>query len=865
MATGNFPLLLFPNPTLADRSNLSGGAGTFHLPGIARQRARIAPQFGVLQHAFEAKRLKLQQVAPLENPELVLVLEIAGQVSDFAKAVAKIPGLEWLVEWAEEQIPADEDFYVDGAAGEAFDGRLFLLGSNQQALDQLLSLWNRYQADPSASFERGLNKFRNVFGHLRTIRHWSVADRIDQDVRRYWQGCIDEGLQVIRFEIEAWYFASAAKNASAAAEVTALVNGLGGQVLRSALIADIGYHGFLVELPGQAVAGVLDGATPELVLSDRIMFFRPKAQSITDGVSEESAMADTIVSQPSDKPPVVALLDGLPLQNHQRLQGRLRIDDPDGWEGNYEVKDRVHGTAMASLILNGELDADAHPLDRPLYVRPILRSDLTDSYNTRRREHTPDDVLLIDLVHRAVKRICEGDAGEGPAAPSVRIINLSVGDGARIFERVVSPWARLLDWLSVKYAVLFIVSAGNDGRSIRLPVASAALAGMGAPQRSALALKTMVAEDTGRRLLAPAEAINVLTVGALHADRSNPLISAGRHDLFELECPSPLSRVGHGFRRSVKPEILMPGGRALYRERMLADPHACTLEVVDAGAAPGHRVAMPPLPGGSLGDTAYTRGTSNAAALASRAAAQAYEVVESLRAQVDGAPAPIYDAVLLKAMLVHGARWGAWADKLLEERPDLAAIANANSRRVAQKDYLMRWLGYGAVDIDRALACTAERATLLGVGELQAEKAFVFSAPLPPSLAGKRAWRRLTVTLAWMSPINCGHQGYRTVRLWVAPPQDPLRVKRANSVHEKAALRGTVQHEVLEGEDAVAFVDGERFECKVNCAADAGAFSGTVRFALCVSLEVAVGSGIPVYQEVRDRIRPRVGIQPAAS
>ena len=191
------------------------------------------------------------------------------------------------------------------------------------------------------------------------------------------------------------------------------------------MIADIGYHGFLVELPAQAVAGVLDGATPELVLSDRIMFFRPKAQSITDGVAEESAMADAIVSQPSDKPPVVALLDGLPLQNHQRLQGRLRIDDPDGWEGNYEVKDRVHGTAMASLILNGELDADAQPLDRPLYVRPILRSDLTDSYNTRRRD-TQDDVL-IDLVHRAVKRICEGDAGEGPAAPSVRIINLSVG------------------------------------------------------------------------------------------------------------------------------------------------------------------------------------------------------------------------------------------------------------------------------------------------------------------------------------------------------------------------------------------------------------------------------------------------------
>lgn len=70
---------------------------------------------------------------------------------------------------------------------------------------------------------------------------------------------------------------------------------------------------------------------------------------------------------------------------------------------------------------------------------------------------------------------------------------------------------------------------------------------------------------------------------------------------------------------------------------------------------------------------------------------------------------------------------------------------------------------------------------------------------------------------------------------------------------------------MLEGEDALAFVDGDRFECKVNCAADAGLLAGTVRFALCVSLEVAVGSGIPVYQEIRDRIKPKVSILPSTS
>ena len=73
MATGNFPLLFFPEPTPADRSTLGGGGGSVHIPGIGRQRARIAPQLTVLQQAFDAKRLKLQQVAPLENPELILV------------------------------------------------------------------------------------------------------------------------------------------------------------------------------------------------------------------------------------------------------------------------------------------------------------------------------------------------------------------------------------------------------------------------------------------------------------------------------------------------------------------------------------------------------------------------------------------------------------------------------------------------------------------------------------------------------------------------------------------------------------------------------------------------------------------------
>ena len=53
----------FSRTYTADRNSLGGGGGSVRIPDIARQRARIAPQFAVLQQAFEAQRLKLQQTA----------------------------------------------------------------------------------------------------------------------------------------------------------------------------------------------------------------------------------------------------------------------------------------------------------------------------------------------------------------------------------------------------------------------------------------------------------------------------------------------------------------------------------------------------------------------------------------------------------------------------------------------------------------------------------------------------------------------------------------------------------------------------------------------------------------------------------
>lgn len=843
------PLLLFPTPSRTDRETRNSYIPQIQYPSATRQGQRLGPKFNTLQNAFDNQRLQLHGAIPQDNPELVLVLETIGPISSFVGAVKRISGLEWLLE-ADEFIDPDDDFYDRTHVEQALSGSLFLLGTNQQALVEIIALWQRYQENPSAKFERGFNAWKSVFEHLKDIRFWSPQDRLSQEVLAYWQDRLAADESLITFEIEAWCYSSSEKNTNATEELTSLIASLRGRVLSSALITEIGYHGFLVELPANAVRQIISDTPPALVLSERVMFFRPRGQAIAPSLGEQACLpaVPTVPSTVSGLP-VAALLDGLPLQNHPSLSGRLIVDDPDNWEAGYPAQDRVHGTAMASLIALGELDGPKVPLRRPIYARPILRPDPTD-FRSPREEITPIDVLLIDLVHRSVRRLFEGESDSPPAAPSIRVINLSVGDTQQPFNRTLSTWARLLDWLSHRYQVLFVVSAGNAPADLILDSPRDSLAAQRPEHRQQLALQAFFGDATSRRLISPSESINAITVGAAHMDAAPKTSIPGRYDLFPEQCVSPYSRIGHGFRRSVKPEIMMPGGRVLHKEKTLSASGVTEITLVNTPAGPGHRVATPPNAAGD--NTRYIRGTSNATALATRGAAQAYDVIELLRAGDSVRLPEKYDAVLLKALLAHGADWGQIEDSILRARPDL-------SDRRAQQDFITRFVGYGLADIERALTCTEQRATLIGVGELKDGEALEFQAPLPPSLIAQTVKRRLTITLAWFSPVNTRNAKYRTARLWIQPPGEALGASRAN-YEWRHVQRGTLQHEILEGTNALVFVDGERIIFKVNCSEDGGRITTPVSFALCVSLEIAEGVALPIYQEIRERVAPRVGV-----
>lgn len=849
------PLLLFPTPEVASRSSLDGGGGRFRKPTPQRQWERLSPMFNQLQAAFNTRRVEIQQNTAGIDPEQVLVIETVGSVDNFANAVKRIEGLEWMGELESDEIAPDQDFYDESNPEKELSGRLYLVMTNQRALDEMLSLWRRYQANQGMQFERGLTKFRDVFLHLKSIRRWDVQDRLlETGLIEIWREDLEyDGDRVIPFEAELWFRGSAESRQSRAGQVTGLVQQLGGRILSQSIIEGIAYHGLLAELPANAIRSIVKNPTTELVKCENVMFFRPVGQMVVGGRPQEGEVEVAAIEEMPlpDGDPVIALLDGVPLANHRLLAGRVQIDDPDNWEADYTASERVHGTSMASLIVHGDLNEGTAPLARPIYVRPIMKP--TPWPDTPGTEGVPEDCLAVDLIHRAVRRIFEGDQGDDPTAPRVKVINLSIGDRGRQFTQSMSPIARLLDWLSVKYGVLFVVSAGNHPASISLGISRDDFDSLQSSELEAATIRALYRDARHRKLLSPAESINCLTVGAVHHDASQVAHPGTRFDPFEQILPSPVSAFGSGYRRAVKPDIVFNGGKQWYR-LPLRPAELITIEPAIFRTPPGNKIASPSSLAGELTATSYSCGTSNATALISRAAGICYDSLQQIfneqAAEIDPRT---YEVPLLKAMLVHSCSWGDIGTRISE-----VLRTPENGRQLS--GLISRWMGYGMPQVDRVLDCTDQRATLLGFGQLSDGEAHVFRLPLPPSLGSRPEWRRLTVTLAWLSPISASTQKYRTASLWFETNNNGLAPTRTDA-DWRAVRRGTVQHEVFEGQRAEPFIDGDVIEIKVNCREDAGKIQNPIAYGVAVSLEVSEGVDIAVYDEIRTRIAPAIQIQ----
>lgn len=835
-----------------------GGAPEIHFPNAARQIRRLQPQFRALQQAFDAQRAHLAETAQGAQPEQVLVLEIVGTVDEFVNAVRRVRGLEWLAEWDAPELAADQDFYRNVADEGTVGGRLFLIMSNQAALDELLRLWRIFRYDPHARFDYGLQRFRRVFEQLHSIRPWGVADRLaETNALTRWEQQLALGPQTMRLEADLWFRSTDVARVEAVNRFTADIEMSNGRVLLQAVIAEIRYHGVLAEVPSGSMRSLVERQEYAAWLScNDVMVFAPVGQTIHE-VPEEEPLIEGPAPPPGapDRVPTVALFDGLPIENHVQLDGRLEVDDPDDVSPTYPVMSRIHGTSMASLIVHGDLEQPEPPLSRPVYVRPVMEP--FPEWFRRRGERMSESTLPLDLIHRAVIRLFEQDAG-GPVAPSVKIVNLALGDPDRVFDRALSPWARLLDWLAFRYRLIILVSAGNHGDLESGDPSNMLLDGTPL-EREAYVLRAVNRNARIRRLLSPAESVNSLTIGAEHADLSQSPAPGLSFDPYITQgMPSPVGGLGLGYRRAVKPEVLFPGGRQLFLEPPRNSGPPSLVQLAEQNAQPpGVLAARPGNAPGDIRALGYTRGTSVSTALASRTAALILEEITRLRQTTEFRDLdPQLDAVLVKALLVHCSTWGPGIASL---QSTLRPLAAANFR-----EHVARFVGYGIARPDRSLSCSPDRATLVRSGWLRTDESHLYDVPLPPSLSGKADWRRLIVTLAWLTPTNPASRNYRraVVSFVRIDHPDPLSIDR-REVDARAVSRGTVQHEVFDGAEATAYADGDRVRLRVDCREDAGGLEDPVPYGIAVTLEVRPGVGIPVYEEIQQRIRPAVRIRPA--
>ena len=814
-------------------------------------------------------------------PERALVLEIIGRPASFVKAAEKA-GLEWLAEEVallhgvteyfdiggdeyddEEAAPEAEEFnnllgvnLVANEPLEAFEdvteGRLYLGMPTVASFERLRRLWDAYAANEKAPEGDGV--WWDLFSHLHRIRPWNADDRVSDATRRRLRvERTRSPEEEVRIEVDLWYRFDPRHRDDAYDAFRTTIEAIGGEILDVIRIEEIRYHSALIRLPSSAVDAIVTGSGP-LAFSDQVMSIRPQSsfRFAIDEHNPESVEASSEVLQPADGKSIGAMIDGWPVENHALLRDRIDVIPLDVADSMAPVNTRFHGTAMASLILRGDGHFGAEPLSRVLKIVPVLESDDND-------ERPPIDKLPLGLIHRAVRELKEGTDGQPPSGPDVVIINHSICDEAFGFSGSVSPWARLLDHLSWKYKVLFVVSAGNIREPFDVldyPDAVQMRAATPDHRRAAI-LRAIDAAKSQRTIFAPAESVNALTVAAAHSDGSTDILPASLSDPYvSFSAPNINSGLGLGFGRSVKPDVMLPGGRQVAHPTMSG---VLRVRGHEAAAYFGQKVASPDPATGDVTMVRRSSGTSNAAALATRAGLLIGDVL-------DASPDPTGDGVpwharptaapVLKALIAHGASWGDVGIGMTDVHRSSMSLPRA-------KETVSRAIGYGHVDPSRIVSGDRKRVTLLGQDLIRKEQRHTWRIPLPFDLSSSAEFRRIVLTLAWLTPVKANSSTYRMIGLEMVggDGRSSIWEGAARASHQPSVAsskNGTLIHAVYEGKKAVPFDENGVFEINVQAVSRLTYVSDIqIPYALAVTIEVAD----TISADIRDTIRRRMGLQ----
>ena len=381
------------------------------------------------------------------------------------------------------------------------------------------------------------------------------------------------------------------------------------------------------------------------------------------------------------------------------LEAKSSTDAPPHW----------HGTSVAGIALHGDIQAGIAQLSLVPRLRLFSGKVFED-----------DDKDQTEFVEKAVEQAVR-DLREQYGC---RVFNLSYGDQNKVYDgRHLRGLAYTLDRLTRELNVLFVVPTGNLSIS-DLP-------------DNAIDQYPSYLFGERHRLLDPATALNVLTVGGL--SQSEATRSTQRYpDTIESRPiaregqPFPLTRCGPSMQGAIKPDLVAHAGNLALRR--------------SGGGTDYVGLGVLSLNGGFATGPAFKEdiGTSYAAP---QVAHQAALLLAEL---------PTASSQLLRALMGAHARWPSACEPLL----------NA-SNTPAGRDQLLRAVGYGRVSQSALYRSLDDTVTLIAEDKIENNRHHFFELPLPQTFwsRGRRS-REISVALAYSPEVKTTRMDYRRAKLW---------------------------------------------------------------------------------------------------
>jgi len=528
------------------------------------------------------------------------------------------------------------------------------------------------QLDSYARLKRKLA----AFAKIEDIRPWTRVDRTSRRLEAL--GDFDIGkeytVDILLLPIE-----GAPANPQALPAIERYVSLQQGRVVDRAV--EPTFTALRVRLGGQALNNLLD-YRDDIALVD----LPPAAHVLVPQIL--SLEIDELPETPPPAPtaPALCVVDSGVLEGHPLLESAMLSDRSRSFPDvlgppipRPPIGRAAHGTQVAGIALYGDVGAAAlaKSFKPPLW---LVNARFLDDNN----ELHPDRMPFVRDVVQHVRDRC-------------RVLNLSFG--LEPSEGFLSVHAAELDALTREFGVLFVVAAGNQDLATYFG---------GKPPTKPYPDFLI---EAGWGVLAPAEALNVLTVGGLTPDR-DPYPHASHKPVAHKRAPAPFSRT-RGLKNVVKPELVELAGNLAYDKSVKAwvenDPG---LRVPTTS----HRFSEGQLLG-------FVHGTSFAAP---RVAHLAAHIVDRY---------PDATANLLRALLVQSAR-------------------HPESVREWEPKKVLQLCGFGVPDLDCAMFCRPQRVTLYYEGEVEVDEVKLFNIPVPSEFAGAKGRKRLSVTLAYDPPVS---------------------------------------------------------------------------------------------------------------